>query len=1032
MAFEVFGRYPDTVALSGADHIRVRARGDGNCLFHAAGHGLIVLGKLGVDDFDHARFRAHVVDFVAAHAKDTDDLGFKFRDGLGIARNQRDVVSEQQGRQIDRLVANLRRLRAWAGEACITAIEQLYEVEIEVYDTHGGDDALGVPYYATSGPRETKLRLCICMLGHTPYHYDLYLPEDSYDAERDDIGGAHVEPESKPKSSGKSAPPPKSGWIKQSAKEPWAYHLMAEGLQLFGPAIGPRQFHFSRAIIEGELDDAPRRLSVALGSQKNSVSTTAAILAVHLRNASSDDELELLSISRRAASEDLEEAIWEHLQLPLARVDSGSASATHLPDLSHTTLIVDTERGSDEQPGTLYLRLYRRAKGLLATKQGISDDGLVAEYELSLAKVEAEELDSPARCRYALELAKLLPKQLISLLRSDASPYQLVVAGTEDFTASRCAWTHFHVPSDWDVNIAETFATVPVLMLGDSPTLLGELGVDAELADRQERESFAMSEEAETALRQVLASAGLGSIDTNACNYLLEVEEGEWYLSTSWASMACLELDEDGRYCLTALYWSGGKRHAYIVDAADLAKPTARRERTRALAEVLELVGPAGFALRNHGSKLAVAAQAIEELDADNTLFLNSVRNVPDSREKRDLLNTEARKYRDARRNYLQQCRTSYNNCRDAINNMLAGMGPHTVTLHEHRLTTYRVTLTELPLPTWNNDAWDERAQTIAHFKTQVEEFSARLHAARDRVAQRGLALDYEEVEGVKDFEIGPGKHLAPGLDWKRHVFDPPLRLTHAVTTGISSCAGGLSFTTEKKRPRQVFLWHIDAKLSIPMLCEYERLWPGGKGAPQLRSLALLNPSTWELNKYRPDNIYPATVVEACETVFFARSAHWYVDSPTVAGCDLFGIDVQEAETLDWVFTYDIDKRISSLQSWKSVEKGGEDLPVIRAHFLADLYGTYRYDDRSPASDDEMHAYIALLENSGMQVEIKQDKLKRFNKACRVPAVNSAVFDTLAEQAEPLLTVECIYAGERGDWELAVAPSERWTPGTTT
>jgi len=1041
MGFDVYGRTA-TVNLAGVPHARIVARPDGNCLFHAAGHGLIILAKLAADAFDHASFRAQVVDYVAAHAKQTDNLGHKLRDGLGVGDNQIHAVSLAQGLQIDRSVAWLRQLRSWGDEACITAIEQLYQVEVEVFDTAGAGDAMGVPWYVTSGAQQTKLRLCICMRGHIPTHYDLYIPNADYDGARDDTRVALVEVE-QPKGSRGSAPPSKAQWVKQSAKQRWAYHLAAQGLELFTPAIGPRQFGFSREVIDGlgsKQKQKPKPLSVALGDQPNSVKSTAPIVAAVLRNESDDGQLELRSRSFTADTDALAEVVVDKLQLPLARVADGVATATHVLDLSHTELIVDAELGEQDQPTTLYLRFYRRARGLLAARRSISGDALVGECELSLQKLEPEDLSGPDRRRYTLNLAKALPKQLILLLTAEASPYQLVVAGTPEFTPPRCAWTHFHVPSDWDVNVAETFATVPVVMLDDSPTALSGLGVEAEvneLANKapggeqpEGRESFAMPVEQETALAAVLAAAGLGNIDTNACSYLVEVDEDEWYLLTSWASMACLERGKDGRYRLAALYWSSGRR-AYVVDANELAKPNSRQQATQGLSDLIKFMSPRCMSLRSNDGALSSAAGNIVALDRGHSEFLDSVAKVPGSSHKTELVRGVTNTHQTARANELLDCETRYNVCRTAANALIAGLDDHAQTLLANKLGGYQLSLRDRVLPVWRADQATQFAAAVKTITGEVDGLYKAAIQARDVVAQRGLALVGEEVEGVKDFETGPGKHLSPGLDWKRHVFERPVCLTHAVTSGISSCAGGLTFTTEKNGPQHLFLWHIDARLSMPMLCEYERLWPAGKDAPVMRSLAVINPSTWEINKYRPDNIYPATVVNDCATVLFARSRHWYVDSPTVAGCDLFGVDVGKVGAVDWVFTYDIDKRISGLLSWTSLVDGSEDLAPLRAHFLADLYGAYRYNDAKPGTDKAMADYITTIAAGGNQPAIKRHQRSNANKSCRVPAISAATFEAISAHAQPLLTVERIYAGERGDWELAIAETERWTPGTT-
>ena len=85
-----------------------------------------------------------------------------------------------------------------------------------------------------------------------------------------------------------------------------------------------------------------------------------------------------------------------------------------------------------------------------------------------------------------------------------------------------------------------------------------------------------MPADAKAALQRIVAAANLAAFDLNAHNYLVEVAPGRYYLSTSWASMASLELHDDGHYYLHSLYWCGSTRHAYIISADDLAHPDQR------------------------------------------------------------------------------------------------------------------------------------------------------------------------------------------------------------------------------------------------------------------------------------------------------------------------------------------------------------------------------------------------------------------------------------------------------------------------
>ncbi|WP_437648578.1 OTU domain-containing protein [Sorangium sp. So ce362] len=1013
MPFDVRGR-ENTVRIRDADYELIRARKDGNCLFHAAGHGLVTAGRHGAEFADHMRFRAHVVQYVADHAKETNALGFKLRDGMGITGNQQDAVSDAQRAAIDRRVEYLRGARSWGDEACITAIERLYDVEVLVFDDQGGDQALGVPYYTASHAKDAKLRLCIRLVGHIPVHYDVFLTD--YDAERDG-GNAVVEVVKK------------GDEVSQSAKEPWAYHMNPDGLKLFCPAIGPRQMTYSRAVLDalGKSRLVVKPVAVALGRELNVVERPAPVVAVSFRNRKDKAQLASQSFSAATDPGELVKAVQEPLVLPLVRVEK---ACVNLLDLSSTDLLIDVERGKAAAPAVVYLRLCRRAFGRLG--RGVPNGGLLDEIELNLAKLKAksEDLDKPDRTRFTLD-ASALSDHLVRMMEWQASPFQVVASSDRGFDPAASAWTHAHVPSEIDILHAEYLARVLVLMLDDSPAALGALGVDASMNDLANpaiegeqpkgRETFAMPLDKQQALEQLAGVAGLGRLDANAHNYLVEVAEGEWYASTSWASMASLQLNEkEGRYYLHALYWSGDARAAYQASAADLAARDQRAQGVEVVAveRVLGLVSAAR-------SALSAAASVTAGLEASRMFPTLRARSfytaiwVFNGQERAEfaLLST----FRDRHAVALQR-----------VGALKADVEARQILLKLGHDTA------DLALP-----AFDDAVQPIVQMLDvqacvrQCDAMYAAIFRRKADLLQKGLVLDFEEVEGIKDFELEGGKRLAKGADWKRHVFDPPLKLTCAVTAGISSCAGGVTVSSEKGAPAHVFMWHLDASLSIPLLAEMERLWPKGDKAPAMRTLALVTPSLWELNKYRPDNLYPAKVVGDSGTVFLGRGPHWYGKQPVVAGCDLFGLDLRTKGQLDLVFTYDIDKRTEALGMWRHVVEASEDAPVVLTYFRDNLLGTYRYEDADPKTPAEMAQYIGRVSTEVVldQAAIKRHKRVNSNKSCRVPQVSAGVIDAVAKHALPLLELRRQLAAEKGDQELALDQVEeilksRWAPGS--
>ncbi len=1004
MAFDVRGR-EKTVDIDDVDYALVRARGDGNCLFHAAGHGLSVAGLGHLAATDHGTLRTEVVDYVEAHAKDTTALGFKLRDGMGIARNQVDAVSESQGAAIDRRIETLRRDRSWAGEACLTAIERLYDVEIEVYDYEGEDTVLGVPYYAASHAKVAKLRLCVRLVGHTPTHYDLYLPDDGYDAERD--GGNRV-----------LAAPRKGGLVVQSADEPWAYHLDPKGLHLLTPAMGHRQFAFSRAVVDAlgkKTKKKPRSIEVSLGEQLNVIEgPPAPVRAVQIIN--TDKKISLASTSWSDQS-DLEPLVpvREPLLLPLARVEG---ACTNLLDLSLTTLSVDTERGDARQPTMLFVRLLRRGHGRRAAKGG----GLLAEVviELAKAKPEREELSSPARMRYTFALGDVLHK-LDPLLTAEASPFQLVVSSDADYAPSHSAWTHAHVPSEWDVQVAEALAQVAIIPMTDSPStaVLGDTATVQAPANTSigreapnGREAFEMPADAKARLQRIVAAANLSAFDLNAHNYLVETAPGRFYLSTSWASMASIERHKDGNYYLHALYWCGSTRKAYLFDADDLAHPDRRGE----------LAGPYNAAI----DALTRIRSAV-----DNTGGL--IRH-PNDRDRFDRLKAKSQysswgfrrsREEDADYEMIESFERLYAIVEQRILDFQTNEDIQEV-LGEHDIVPRRFSITPLS----DRVAVSDHLGALELLNEQATQARSTLTEARDLLTQKGLEIPHDEVDGISDFDSGSGSRLSSNITWKVHLFKAPLRLTHVVTAGISSCAGGVTLSNEKI-PDHVWLWHLDANLSIPMLADMERLWPEGKGAPQMSTVGLVYPSPWELNKYRPDNLYPATVAAESNSVFYIRGRHFYSDNVvTSAGCNVFGLDLQTNAQVDWVFTYDLDNRTELLTNWHDLAEDDEDAPEVLAHVVDDLYGTYRYDDEDPKTTEALVAYVGRLR--GEVDDVKRHKRRTTGKSCRVPSLSAATMANLAKLSTPLLACDCLFACETGEAELSTKPdvSDRWLPGS--
>ncbi len=982
MNFKIKGKVAD-VQITGVDYALLGTAKDGNCLFHAAGHGLDVQNLLADEQKSPAAFRQHVVNYIRDNAKLNTAVGRKLREGLGVTGAAVFPLTPAQSLYVDQRCAYLAGAGNWGDEACLTAIEQLYNVEALVYDDRQSlQTPAAIRYYTPSRSPEAKLRLCVRFVGDRPVHFELYVGD--YDALRDTPAVAPV-PEGEIH---KAWGPP------QIPGEPWAYYLNPKGLALFAPAIGQRQFAYSRGIIDDSSSGASKAkpVPVAQGDHRNSVVEPAPVVAVHLTNQAKGGGLDTTSFSAATAKEDLTRYHKEPFFLPLQRVDGESIN---LFDLSATVVNVDVD-GTRRQPASFYFRIYRRAYGRHGG--GAENRGLLIEIELMLDKLKAEvaDLAEPVRKRYTFGLNAVLTDKIAELLGWLESPYQLVVSGEAGFPRDNAAWTHFHVASEWDVNIAERFAAERVIMLEDSAAALPTLNVKATAAalantaidgePETGSETFAPGAAQFKALEAVAKSLG-GMVDKNKRSYFLG-EGDAYYALTSWASMVYLRRNaKDRRYYAHSFYCTNN-RDAWKVPADVLGRNTPE------LAEVAQF-----FTDRYNRA---------QRYEGD----FRSQRNTP------------------------KECCQNAQAIVDEIRARVTDRGAMGLRLREF---TYRcpqrldAILSRKPI--FESGTFFDTVEPgrITELKLDLDALRRDVVTTAFGVTEKDVALtETLQAVGVVDFQKVGGNPLTdPGITWKQYVFDEPLEMTKAITTGISSCAGGVTFSMEDI-PEHVFMWHLDASLSIPLLLEMQRLWPDPKDLPRFRTIALITPSPWELNKYRPDNLYPAEIVDECQTVFMARGTHWTHELATVvAGGDYYGVDVSGPDQLDIVFTYDTDKRTPELSPWQGLTAESEDAPSVLSHFQDNLYGKYRYEDSKPADVAGIAEYIVTTTVGKTNADnVKRYKRAHVNKSCRIPAVNATVFKTINEAAVPLIQSNTILALEKGDTELALHATPRWIPGS--
>jgi len=263
MPFDIRGKVRQ-VNITGAPYALIKARGDGNCLFHSAGHLLERAVLLLPAHNSHATFRAHVVGYVDQHAKDTSALASSCATDWASRATRRGRSPPRRPGRFDQRVAYLRRAGTWGDEACITAIENLYNVEALVHDSTGSlTNAFGLRHYTPHHGPATKLRLCAQFVGSAPYHYDLYLPNGTYDAARDgpDQTLAPVVDEA-PKPKPEAPPPsdpqgPRHVAPREPPEEEWPYFMDPRGLKPYGPPIVHRQFPYTAAWLDAKGSPAP-------------------------------------------------------------------------------------------------------------------------------------------------------------------------------------------------------------------------------------------------------------------------------------------------------------------------------------------------------------------------------------------------------------------------------------------------------------------------------------------------------------------------------------------------------------------------------------------------------------------------------------------------------------------------------------------------------------------------------------------------------------------------------------------------------
>jgi hypothetical protein len=292
------------------------------------------------------------------------------------------------------------------------------------------------------------------------------------------------------------------------------------------------------------------------------------------------------------------------------------------------------------------------------------------------------------------------------------------------------------------------------------------------------------------------------------------------------------------------------------------------------------------------------------------------------------------------------------------------------------------------------------------------------LGAAASDLAASVRPKSSSKIAGENDFE-----GFRPGTKggWDQYFLPPGMKISKAITQGISSCAGGVTFVNEKM-PGVIILWHIDFPPWVPIKEIIQQLWP--EKCPDLRTLAFVYPDCAELNKYRPAMIYPEPVRERCQTVFMTRGDHLGVEDFSLgSGSENFGLDLSNPKRPDLVFTHDINKRTEMLNK-RTNKSSDADVSITLDSFHKNVFGSYRYDTIPVVGGDReaMKTYTTTVARTDDDT-VKRNKLGKCS-VVRLQGVGSGLFDAVEKVATPVLDTPCFLLGLRVEQEFGQATPE--------
>ena len=688
------------------------------------------------------------------------------------------------------------------------------------------------------------------------------------------------------------------------------------------------------------------------------------------------NEADSLSFRANLDVTTIHDAFNEPWIFKLARDEAGRATAA----IDVTDVMVNVDVTHFEAVESLAFRVFTRG-----VDEPVAAGELRREALLKMASGVAHDQ------ALSLPLSEVLTAEERAKLSYAGSPFRLVVCANgvpraPGVGATQWAFTYFHVPSPWDINTPEGVQAARVVPVQDDLRALRKVKGATILArsavnDAAVKPPVGVGDANDVGGRRTLGemSLFLRSLgDREKPDYVparhnifWQLADGTYYVASSWASILVLVLDKDGDYQAHSMLLHGGSLKMYVATLEEqTTSQTIGDIRVTLLRALHSELTTLAFKKKRHGDfGYLTSARAAEKVlvvaqQAKVLIGANAIRNHPE---------TLAWVQRTRAESILE----------DDLSTVEASV-----------LTTSSIVS---PL---------ER-----QMEGRLKDFTAEV---------RRSSINY--IAGQNDFE---GFRSGTSEGWDQYFLPPGMKISKAITQGISSCAGGVTFANDAKgRPSAIILWHIDFPPWVPIKEIVQQLWPEPKDCPDLRTVAFVYPDCAELNKYRPAMIYPEPIRDRCETVFMTRGDHLGVEDFSLgSGGECFGLDLADRAQADLVFTHDLNKR-TEMVGKRAAAPGDADTSITLNAFHQDVFGRYRYEAIEVKGHDRaaMRLYATKVANTDDD-EVKVHKLTKCS-VVRLAGVGPALFEAMKAASTPVLEAPCFMLGLRVEQELAGATPE--------